>query len=148
MNQTFRKRTYFSYNHCLLCLWKANAPFIMLSFSFVYGECCMLLSGVCFFLFVCVMFRDWSSSWESRYILWKYLQFPLSKASGLLTLHILLEPNQHMITKFTFMICIIWWVAYSDTHNLSNLTLCLTWDYDLIKYLCWYSYWWYYCSKW
>jgi hypothetical protein len=31
----------------------------------------------------------------------------LSKESGLLPLHIMFEPNQHMITKFTFMICII-----------------------------------------
>jgi hypothetical protein len=32
----------------------------MFSFSFFYDECCMLLSGVCFFLFV--KFRDLSSS--------------------------------------------------------------------------------------
>jgi hypothetical protein len=31
---------------------KANTLFVMLDFNFVYGECCMLLSGVCFFLFV------------------------------------------------------------------------------------------------
>jgi hypothetical protein len=30
----------------------------MLSFNLVYGGCCMLLSGVCFFLFVYVMFSD------------------------------------------------------------------------------------------
>jgi hypothetical protein len=35
-----------------------NALFVKLSFSFAYGECCMLLSGVCFFLFVCVIFSD------------------------------------------------------------------------------------------
>jgi hypothetical protein len=114
VNQTFFKRV-------PSCFWKANALFVMLSFSFVYGECCMLLSGVCFFLFVCVMFRDWSSSCESRSIPWKNLKFSISKASGLLPLHILFEPNQHMITKFTFMICIIGWVTYSNTPNLSNL---------------------------
>jgi hypothetical protein len=30
----------------------------MCSFILEYGECCMLLSGVCFFLFVYVMFSD------------------------------------------------------------------------------------------
>jgi hypothetical protein len=98
----------------------------MISFSFFYGECCMLLSDVCF-LFVCVMFRDWSSSWESRSIPWKNLKYAVSKASGLLPLHILFEPIQHMITKFTFMICIIWWITYLDTPNLSNFIPCLTW---------------------
>jgi hypothetical protein len=47
--------------------------------------------------------------------------FSISKASGLLPLHILFEPNQHMITKFKFMICIVWWVTYSNTPNLFNL---------------------------
>jgi hypothetical protein len=85
----------------------------------------MLLSGVCFFLFIYVMFRDWSGSWESRSIPWKNLKFSISKTSGLLPLHILFEPVQHMITKFTFMICIIWRVTYSNTSNLSNL---ITWS--------------------
>jgi hypothetical protein len=34
-----------------------NTLFVRLSFSSMYGECCMLLSAVCFFLFVCVIFR-------------------------------------------------------------------------------------------
>jgi hypothetical protein len=121
MNQTFFKRAPSCYSHCLWCFWKANALFVMLSFSFVYGECCMLLSGVCFFLFVMRCQRDWSSSWESRSIPCKNLKFSISKANRFLPLHILFEPNQHMITKFTFMICTIWWVAYSNTPNLSNL---------------------------
>jgi hypothetical protein len=35
------------YNHDLRRIWKANALFVRLSFSFTYGECGMLLSGVC-----------------------------------------------------------------------------------------------------
>jgi hypothetical protein len=70
--------------------------FLLCFFSFVYGEYCTLLSGVCFFLFVCVIFRDWSSSWESRSNLWKNLKFSISKASGLLPLHTLFDPKQHI----------------------------------------------------
>jgi hypothetical protein len=33
-----------------------NALFVKLSFSITYGEYCMLLSGVCFFLLICVIF--------------------------------------------------------------------------------------------
>jgi hypothetical protein len=46
----------------LLMFLKANAPFIVLSFNFVYGDWCMLLSGVCFFLFVCMLLSGRSSS--------------------------------------------------------------------------------------
>jgi hypothetical protein len=99
---------------------KANAPFIVLSFNFVYGEWCMLLSGVCFFLFVCMLLSGRSSSWELWSIPSTNLKFSISKASRLLFLHILFEPNQHMVTKFTSMICIILWVTYSNTPNLSN----------------------------
>jgi hypothetical protein len=120
MNKTFFKRRLFVIKYCLWCFWKENALFVMLSFCFVYGECCMLLSDVCFFLFVCVMFRDWSSSWESRSIPWKNLKFSLSKASGLLPCIFYLNLI-NSITKFTFMICIIWWVTYSNTPSLSNL---------------------------
>jgi hypothetical protein len=60
------KRAPFCHKHFLWWFWKTNALFTVLFFNFVYGECSMLLSGVCLFLFVCVMFRDWSSSWESR----------------------------------------------------------------------------------
>jgi hypothetical protein len=69
----------------------------------------------------CVTIRDWSSIWESGSIPWMSLRFSISKASGLLPLHILFEPIQHMITKFTFMMCIIWWITYSNTPNLYNL---------------------------
>jgi hypothetical protein len=133
----------------LWCFWKVNPIFFMLAFNFVYGECCMLLSGVCFVLFVCVMFRDWSSSWESISIIWTNLKFSLSKASGLLPLHILFEPNQHITTKFTFMIHIIWWVTYSNTPNLSNL---IPWsNLGIILYFSSYviatilTLWWYSC---
>jgi hypothetical protein len=71
-------------------------------------------------------------------------------------LHIPFEPNQHMITKFTFMICIIWWVTYSNTPNLSNI---IPWsNMGIVLYfssyaiattltLCSHSCLWYYCSK-
>jgi hypothetical protein len=42
----------------VMFLKKVNALFVRLSFIFTYGESCMLLSGVCFFLFVCVIFSS------------------------------------------------------------------------------------------
>jgi hypothetical protein len=89
-------------------------------------------------------------------IMRKNLDFSLSKASGLLSLHIMFEPIQHMITKFTFMRSIIWWVTYSNTHNLSNL---IPWsNLGIVLYFSSYaiaitltlrrhSCLWYYCSK-
>jgi hypothetical protein len=115
----FKKNTFY-YNPSLWCFWKENYLLLCFSFSLIYDDCCML-SGVRFFLFVCVLFSGWSSSWESRYFSWMNLKFSISKASGLLPLHILFEPNQHMITKFTFMTCINWWVTNLNTPNLSNL---------------------------
>jgi hypothetical protein len=119
----------------LACDVFENQMLILLCFLLALS----MVHVVCFWVFfVCFLFVMWCleivpSSWETGFVPWKNLKFSISKASGLLPLHILFEPNQHMITKFTFMICIIWRIAYSGTHNLSNLTPCLTWDYDLIK---------------
>jgi hypothetical protein len=121
----------FYYNHCLWCFWKAN----VFCYAFFLACLCWLLYIIkrCMFLFVCMLFSGWSRSWESRYIPWKNLKFSLSKASGLLLMHILFDPNQHMINKYIFILCIIWWVTHLDTPKLSNLIPCLTWDYDLIE---------------
>jgi hypothetical protein len=66
---------------------------------------CYLVVFVSSCLFACYSVVD--SVVESRSISWKNLKFSISKASGLLPLHILFEPIQHMVTKFTSMICII-----------------------------------------
>jgi hypothetical protein len=156
MNQTFLQKTVFLLTIAYYVFEKQMLFSLSFLLAWFYHDCCMILSGVCFFLFVYVMFTDWSRSWVSGSIPWKNLKFSLNKASGLLPLYILFEPNQHMITKFTFMICIIWWVIYSNTHNLSNL---IPWsNLGIVLYfnryaiattitLCSHSCLWYYCSK-
>jgi hypothetical protein len=56
MNQTFFKRAPSCYK--LPVMFLKNKCSFCDAFNFVYGEYCMLLSDVCFFLFVYVMFSD------------------------------------------------------------------------------------------
>jgi hypothetical protein len=121
MNKTFFKRAPFCYKILLVMFLKGKCSFCYAFFLLrLWWMLYVIEWCVCFFLFVCVMFRDWSSSWESRSIPWKNLKFSLSKASGLLPCIFYLKLI-NSITKFTFMICIIWWVTYSNTPSLSNL---------------------------
>jgi hypothetical protein len=124
-----------------------------LSLSMVNVPCYWVVF-VSFCLFVCYSVVD--SLVESGSISWKIPRISMSKASALLPLHILFEPNQHMITKFTFMIWIIWWVTYSNTPNHSNLipwsNLCIVLYFSSYAIattltLSSHSCIWYYCSK-
>jgi hypothetical protein len=113
-------------------------------------EWCMFLVCLCDVQLLTSYLRIKIQSWG------RISAFSLSKASGLLSLHIMFEPIQHMITKFTFMRSIIWWVTYSNTHNLSNL---IPWsNLGIVLYFSSYaiaitltlrrhSCLWYYCSK-
>jgi hypothetical protein len=103
--------------------WKANALFVRLSFSFTYGECCMLLSGVCSScLFVwysvvdlVVKNQDLFRSVEEPQVFNKQGKWTSPSAYSVWSQTI------HLI-KFTLLdiyICIIWRVTYLD--NLSNL---------------------------
>jgi hypothetical protein len=115
-----------------------NALFVRLCFSFTYGECCMLLSGVCSScLFVwysvidlVVKNQDLFLSVEEPQVFNKQGKWTSPSA------YFVWSQTIHLIKFILGYICKIWWVTYLDTPNLSNLTPCLTWDYDLIKYLC------------
>jgi hypothetical protein len=53
----------------------------------------------CLFLLVLLVCYSVVDSVESRSNPWKNLKFSLRKACGILSLHILFDPNQHMITN-------------------------------------------------
>ncbi len=103
------------------CFWKANALFVSLSFSFTYGECCMLLSGVCSScLFVwysvvdlVVKIQDLFLSVEEPQVFYKQGKWTSPSAYSVWSQTI------HLIKFILWYICIIWWVTYLD--NLSNL---------------------------
>jgi hypothetical protein len=124
-----------SYIHYFRCFWKRNALFVRLSFCFACGECCMLLSGVCSScLFVwysvvdlVVKNQDLFRSTEEPQVFNKKGKWTSPSAYSVWSQTI------HSIKFILGYICIIWWVTYLDIPSLSNLTPCLTWDYDLIK---------------
>jgi hypothetical protein len=122
-SHTFLKRIPSYYNHFLRHFWKVNALFVRLSFSFTYGEYCMLLRGVCSScLFVgysvvdlVVKNQDLFLSMEEPQVFNKQGKWTSPSAYSVWSQTI------HLIKFILRYICIIWWVTYLDTSNLSNL---------------------------